>query len=284
MDRDLPPQYSHDTAVASITRFYEFIERLYGNKTCSLEYPPPTGWSQITPDLGPHLNLGPEALDLVRHIPYFRAGGARPCVMTACHPVDYRHIAENTRKHLQETGRRQKRDWDNPDLDRKYPPHIFPLAESVHYQWGCNILIDTSRGVAIWHNVDGKPLSEGFPEPDEPCVDEGGVFLSDLDGWKVVPAWKIETFFRMAEEQLTALNWIPELEAEDELQEVEVYGEPDEEQSERARIMREAGWPGEQWDPYKAYENTRAWRDREYENEVSEEEQVREKLAATDLG
>ncbi|KAK0610894.1 hypothetical protein B0T14DRAFT_607085 [Immersiella caudata] len=279
MSTESEPAYSQDVAVAAITRFYNFIERLYGKTSAGLEHPPPSGWPQITPDLAPHLNLSPEAVELLRHIPYFR----RPvCVMTACHPLNYVTIAEHTRQSLQATGRRPQQDRDNPDLDRKYPPHVFPLAESVHYTWGCTIVIDTIRGVAIWHNLDGKPLAEGCPQPDAPFFDEGATtYVSDLDGWKIAPTWRVESFFRMAEEQLMALNWIPVLEDEDKLDELGVYGQPEEEQRGRARIFTEAGWPGESYDPEKAYEGTMAWSEKR--DEIEEVERGRERLAATHL-
>ncbi|KAK0648414.1 hypothetical protein B0T16DRAFT_444475 [Cercophora newfieldiana] len=238
-------------------RYWDLIARLY-SAAAHLEHPPPGGWPQITPDLASPLNLSPEALQLLRHIPYFTEGS--PCVLTASRPVNYIAICEDAHATLQETGDRPVQDDDDdPDLDPGYPPQIFPLSKP-NGNYGCAILIDTQRGVVTWHNVD---------EPDAPCVDEDGAdYLSDVQGWKIAPAWKIESFFAMAEEQLGRLDWLPHLESHgEEFRELDVYGEPDAEQDKkRIRIMRDAGWPGEGWDAQRAREETIRWCNEEYQN------------------
>lgn len=57
----------------------------------------------------------------------------------------------------------------------------------------------------------------------------------------------------MAEEQLKIGNWVPELDASGYMiQELRVFGEPNQEQRERVREMRDEEWPGEQWDATRA--------------------------------
>jgi len=74
----------------------------------------------------------------------------------------------------------------------------------------------------------------------------------------------------MAEEQLTLLNWLPELETSCfSLEELEVYGEPNEEQQQRM-IMREASWPGEDYDYRRAIEATQDWADARWRMEEAQ--------------
>ena len=124
---------------------------------------------------------------------------------------------------------------------------------------------------------------QGVPKPDAPCVFQQEDFKElypdwgdmndddddddddddlDLLPWMEAPTYRIKTFFAMAEEQLLCMNWLPEFEMEADytMQELKVYGAPNDEQQDRMQIMRDAGWPDEEtWDRRRAVEETKEW-------------------------
>jgi len=276
--------YSHDVAVASITRFYNFVKRIFGSWV-GLQHPPEGGWPMMTPDLAEPMRLSPEAILVLRHIPQFDSN--TPCVMHDCRPREIVQVFEYNRKVFDETGRGPHRiedDW--PEMDRGYPQHIFELASCSGYRYGTCILTDTKRGVAIWLNVDGRSCGKGAPEPDA-TPEDGYQPRESFQGWKSCPTFKIETFFAMAEEQLRLLNWLPQLDsAAFNLEELEVYGQPNEEQQERIKIMRDAGWPGENYDYDRAIEMTMYWDEARMALEEAEErmKSLSSRLGVSDIG
>jgi len=265
-----PGAYSHDAAVSAINSFLTFIKRMYGG-VAGLRLPPPEGWPQMTLGLAQPLGLTPEAVRLLRYIPHFETDDV--CIMRECFPVDWVARFEYYLRIIDETGNPPPtgfEDW--PELDPGYPPHIFEIGRPSS-RYGCALIIDTKRGVAIWHNVDGAPPFEGVPEPDADYEDDEAEPWGS-QGWKRAPTYRIETFCAMAEEQLKIGNWVPELEASGYMiQELRVYGQPNEEQRERVKIMRDAGWPGEQWDASRARDATDEWASQKYQKEKARKEQ-----------
>jgi len=266
MDTGADTLYSHDVAVAVIAKFYALIARLYGPNV-GLEYPPAVGWPQLTSDLCDKFRMTPEAFDLVCHIPYFRHP---PFIMFDCRP--HRYVDD---VFIPLSGVKEEDDG-NEDEARGYPPHIFPLANNTSRN-GCVLLIDVKHGVVIWYYIDGAPPMQGVPKPDAPCVFQQEDFEElypdwrnvndddddlDLLPWMEAPTYRIETFFALAKEQLLRMNWLPEFELESDytMQELKVYGEPNDEQRDRMQIMIDAGWPGDEiWDWRRAVEETKEW-------------------------
>lgn len=283
IDMAVPPDttttFSHDVALAAITRYYQFLERLCGSGTT--KYPPEGGWPQIQPHLAEHMNMGPEALRLVRHLPTF----ARD-VVPECRPYNYPGEFAKLQATIKEpeTKPPQSVYETMPAPDAEFPPHVFPLVWGG-YRLGSRLAIDTKRGVAIWHNSNEDSQLKPWPEPDAPSeIDydsdpEAHEPLHSSRGWRAAPTYRIETFFAMAEEHLKLLNWIPNIE----LSECNIE-EPkralDEEQQARIKIMRDAGWPGDNWDLERARSATNEWKDARDELEMAEERMKKASLEA----
>jgi hypothetical protein len=268
---DTTATFSHDVAVAAITRYYQFIERLYGPGI--IKYPPEGGWPQVKPHLAQHMNLDLVAFRLIKELPY-----CEPHIVPECRPNNYPAGFATLDATIERTGSPPRPVYENnPELDPEFPPHIFSLAQGG-YRMGSTLAIDTKRGVAIWHNMNEDSLAKGCPEPDAASEID---YDSDLEaheplytsrGWRSAPTYRIETFFAMAEEQLKLLHWIPILSGGDEpIAEPRVYGEPNEEQQERIKILRDAGWPGDNWDHIRAYRATEAWKEARDKLEMVEE-------------
>ncbi|KAK4442306.1 hypothetical protein QBC34DRAFT_418942 [Podospora aff. communis PSN243] len=259
MESESEPSYSRDAAVAAITKYLKFVDRMWNydpddpDKGDSLEKPPDGGWPEITLDLGEPLKLSHEAVELIRRIPF-----SRDVVMPESRCFPHREWFRSARQTLDQNGIVEYMYPEWPELDPKYPPHIFPLFENEG-RYGHSLLIDTKRGVAIWHVFDGRPHPEGAPWGDARCEDEDGEDVYGAAGWRTAATYRIETFFSMAEEQLKACNWLPLMEqCGNGIRELRVYGEPDESEHEHERIaiLREAGWPGDKWDPVAAHTKT----------------------------
>ncbi|KAK1829721.1 hypothetical protein QBC39DRAFT_355741 [Podospora conica] len=272
---DSAPSFSHDVAVTTITRYCRLIDRLHGPGTT--KYPPAGGWTQVEAHLGEHLNLGPEAVRLIRYLPHCEYH-----IVPECRPRNYPAGFDHVLATIAETKKPPRPEYEGfPELDPEFPPHIFELAGGG-YRMGCRLAIDTKRGVAIWHNTNEDSLAKGCPEPDAaPEIDfdpdpEAHEPLYTHRGWRAAPTYRIETFFAMAEEQLKLLNWIPRLDSGGgEIDEPRVYGVLDEEQQGRIKIMKDAGWPAETWDYFHAPQVTWDWIDARIAVEMAADEKRR---------
>lgn len=275
---DTTTTFSHDVALAAITRYYQFLERLCGSGTT--KYPPEGGWPQIQPHLAEHMNMGPEALRLVRHLPTF----ARD-VVPECRPYNYPGEFAKLQATIEppENKPPQSVYETMPAPDAEFPPHVFPLVWGG-YRLGSRLAIDTKRGVAIWHNSNEDSQLKPWPEPDAPSEiaydsdPEAHEPLHSSRGWRAAPTYRIETFFAMAEEHLKLLNWIPKIELSEYIEEPKRA--LDEEQQARIKIMRDAGWPGDNWDLERARSATNEWKDARDELEMAEERMKKASLEA----
>lgn len=283
---DATTTFSHDAAVAAITRYYRFLGWLHGGAESALLFPPEGGWPQMKPHLAHYLNLGPEALRLVREIPYFKS---TPHIVPECRPTNY--LAEFAKLEATIDNLERKPPPSvyetMPAPDAEFPPHIFVLGQGG-YRWGSTLAIDTKRGVAIWHDSNEDSLAEGCPGPDAPSeIDydsdpEAHEPLHTARGWRSAPTYRIETFFAMAEEQLKILHWVPLLTEDDEPihESRPVHEHTNEELPDRIKILKDAGWPGDNWDHTRAYRATAEWKDARYKLEMAEERMKKASLEA----
>lgn len=280
-----PPEYSHDIAVRAITSFYGFISCMHPEDVGSIDYPPPTGWPQITRKICSK-STPAAVVDLLQHIPHL---GDTPCFMnetvpinfldwairaglsSAVEPVDSEvddlskederadhtesdtHITGGTNveeevnnaEDERDEGGSDSNDSDDSDSDEELPPHIITLA-CGGTRYGYNILLDTVRGVIIWCVKDGDFLPRGGqPPPDVHVPLEDPEIEYPEYSWKSMPVYKITTFFEMCKEQFRILNWIPFMEGGGNVWSLTEHQMFDDEMGQRAQIMKDCGWPGD---------------------------------------
>ena len=86
-------KYSHDVAVASITSYYTFLERINSDDLFKFEYPPPSGWPQFKREIFPQC---PDAVvELLRHNPYSTITSWGLELMDATRVIEYGYHANN---------------------------------------------------------------------------------------------------------------------------------------------------------------------------------------------
>ncbi|KAK8009383.1 hypothetical protein PG991_011934 [Apiospora marii] len=197
--------YSHDVTVAAITSMCAYVSELYG-KDYELSHPPPGGWAAFNrdnlrklQDNGKYNNgLTDRALDLMRHIPYFRS--EVPELMYSTYPADHCERFCNPELRSPETDVEKDRAQERKEVSEEtyedhLPPHLMVLTTG--HPWRCyTILIDTELGaVRFWDRYDGSEFPTSVPgdlgyEEDAEDVDEDGP-----DSWRAAPRYRISTFF-----------------------------------------------------------------------------------------
>lgn len=193
------PEYSHDVAVRAITSFYEFVDRMHPRELASIEYPPPTGWPEITHET--FVLLPAAVIQLLRHIPYLRGC---PCIMADTEPIDYTDQQVGPHhEHYASSLEQDEDDYEN-DPNNDVPAQIVILASGV-YRYGYDILLDTQRGVIYWVVKDGDHMPIDLPPGDAKCFEQDGV-EHPWGSWKTMPTYRIATFFEMCTEQFSILN------------------------------------------------------------------------------
>lgn len=230
---------------------------MHSDEAGGADYPPPTGWPNITYETYASTGRTKAVIDLIRHLPQFTDP---PCILPDTIPSRYMNEpAEfNLAANLESE---QQLDASTDEGGSRLPSHIFQLAESGN-RYGFNLFIDTNYGAVYWYSQDGSSLNE-FPLGDAKCYDESKeVDDTSPDMWMVNSAYKIDTFFAICKEKFIKLHWIPITESGQ--GEVDEAGEnPSEEADERIQIMKRAGWPGDGegggWDKEKAQEELENW-------------------------
>jgi hypothetical protein len=194
-------KYSHDVAVASITSYYTFLERIHPDEVSKFEYPPPTGWPQFKRELFP--GCIDAVVELLRHIPYTGVGLER---MDATQVIGHDFHANNLlRDDLDQKVQSKDLGAKRYTLDFELPPHVVPLTDGSRYGYG--LLVDTEQGTIIMTkndneyatgiHWDGTCYLDYHPEEgeddDDDEIDEGGPWR-----WKLAPAYAIKNSSRCA--------------------------------------------------------------------------------------
>ncbi|KAI1140796.1 hypothetical protein F5Y05DRAFT_287078 [Hypoxylon sp. FL0543] len=246
--------YSHDETVAAITSYYKLVSRAHAVSTDStLLHPPPEGWPQLSADSGLVSGLGfsDEALNLIRHIPYFENSDLLQ-ILPDVQPCSY---IENQRLLAVANQRNSEQGGDGGETSP--PPHLVLLGQIPQQrEFGHDVWLDTKLGNAIMGNyhAQARPSIGDIPEdgiyPD--ANDHSYDNLFSKYGQKGEGCtWRISTFFAACERNLRELEWIPGMDEGDNgwlLDEGESpYAMLDYEH--RKRIMRENGWPDGDWNP-----------------------------------
>ncbi|CAI0650792.1 unnamed protein product [Colletotrichum noveboracense] len=195
-----------------------------------MEYPPPTGWPQITYESFAGLGKMKEVIDLLRHIPYFVIDS---CILKSTRPRDY--IDSQFCEEIKKWPALEPAELDNEE--GRLPGYINDGdLPGWAWDWGADM-----------YDVDADQYG---PER-----------------WKCMPTYRIETFFEFCKEQYRIMNWTPDLLRGDACQPND-NDNPSEDDLRRRQIMRDAGWPGTDgdgtgWDREKAEKDLE-----EYEEEI----------------
>ncbi|KAI1210175.1 uncharacterized protein F4807DRAFT_424113, partial [Annulohypoxylon truncatum] len=190
--------YSHDETVAAITSYYELVARAHAiTDRSELLHPPPEGWPQLNdPDVVAGFGFSDEALELIRHIPYFECS-ERVQILPDVEPHNY--IERDLLPGVADRGKSIRRGEAEYGEDRT-PPHLVllgfipPLRE-----YGSDVYLDTKLGNVIIGNYHcnvqiglGVESDAIYPEPDDNSYDD---LFKDLDSDGEGSCYRISTFF-----------------------------------------------------------------------------------------
>lgn len=254
--------YSLTAAVSAITSFCEIVQRAHADTYNTLTYPPPGGWPEITHELFSKLGKSAAVIELLRHLPYFKHYAAPHLLpdttginymdhnyMSALknykprHRVSVEHDADDNGSEDRES----TNDVEQDDRGHGFTPDMIALTQPRPRE-GYTLILDTRRNAIIFCS-DSLSFPFGLDKGDLSPIDEEhdpGAW----DGWKCMPTFKIETFFRSCIKRYIDLEWLPEL---GEVGMGNVYeGDEEEPMRRRKEIMKECGWPGEGWDKVRA--------------------------------
>ncbi|KAI0892931.1 hypothetical protein F4806DRAFT_499455 [Annulohypoxylon nitens] len=237
--------YSHEETVAAITSYYKLVQRAHAiTNRGDLVHPPPEGWPQIDdPDLAdgePEYNE--DCLKLMRHIPYFKDAD-RIQILPDVQPCGFIGYIRCSK---------YEEDPDQPYI----PPFLMMLGAIPHErEYGCDCWLDTKWGdilVGSYHDqgcVDiGTEQDCIDAEPDDHSYDN---LFYEYEQHGAGSAWRISTFFAACEKQLKELKWIPGMSEGEEgriiQDETSTFSMLSMER--RKQIMRDNGWPGDNWNP-----------------------------------
>ncbi|KAI1777188.1 hypothetical protein F4818DRAFT_340594 [Hypoxylon cercidicola] len=256
--------YSHDEAVAAITSHYKLVSRAHAISVGSrLLRPPPEGWPQLTADsdVVTALGLNDESLNLLRHIPYFEFSDSLhilPGVQPRSYVDDQRRMAAARQRNAERGGESEQASNSDGENRERPPPHLVMLGHVAEgREFGHDAWLDTKLGNVVVgnHHRQAQPNIGGIPEDgisrdaDDRSYDNlFRAYGSDGEGC----VWRIGTFFAACERNLRELVWMPGVDEGD-----GGWILPDEGESPYAmldyehqkRIMRDNGWPGDDWNP-----------------------------------
>lgn len=182
-------------------------------------------------------------MELIRHIPYFE----RPNhiqVMANVEPASY--IDPNDVARWSQDSRLMRE--GKPISFNELPPHVICLGGSApEEEYGSYLYLDTKNNCMVYCNWHGDPPLLGLPKDSQ--IDLPG----DITGLETYRwAWPIDTFFEACERNIRDLKWTPYI-----LDEMQGYiqdnatGFLEVELEEVRCIMRNTGWPGDDWDKNK---------------------------------
>ncbi|KAF2456015.1 hypothetical protein BDY21DRAFT_347701 [Lineolata rhizophorae] len=221
-----PPKYSQDATVRAISSYYNFLSTiLFDLEPEEIEWPPPSGWPQITEADGDYLNKNKTVIELLRHLPYFRQPPGDPYVWMQDTPVlCYQQgvgYADDYERTL----------FVDP-YESEVPPHVVSLARGLRDAY--YVMLDTERGVIYWG--DGDEVPEDTTLITHEAVDR-------RHDWMNEPTWPIEDFFEMLKRKFRDLKWIAVNPTD--IREIDDVYPVDEEYDLMRKALRDAGWPGD---------------------------------------
>jgi hypothetical protein len=273
------PPYSHDAAVAAITSYMKLLSRAYFSyHKPKLLYPPRRGWPEINAQDFACFRATKEALELRRHIPYFK-WHTDVQLMPEVDVTSYIWPISVARWSKESCKMRQGELVAEPGC----PPHIVCLGGSnEEYQsW---VLVDTKSNVVIYENSHNEPPPLGLSFESQVSIPDEEYSALSIEPGKFRWIWPLPNFFEACERNLNDFIWMPNVSdvGDHELVANTEQTTEAEQYEEVRRIMRNAGWPGEHYDKKRAEPEARTkfdWlNEDEDEGEESEDENIVETL------
>jgi hypothetical protein len=137
---DAVPHYDRDKIVADLVSFYNFLPHV---STSTVYTAPPGGWPEITEaSLAAHnIHKSPEAIDLLRHLPYI--SGKEPWIMVTTLVCDYRCVIVSAEA-------REKPGWLYNAAEKQWPAWTVQLTDGTDRE-GHQYILDTTDGTISRH-------------------------------------------------------------------------------------------------------------------------------------
>jgi hypothetical protein len=132
---DAVSHYDRDETIASLNSFYHFLPHV---STSTIHTAPPGGWPEITEaSLAVHnSHKSPEAIDLLRHLPYI--SGLEPWIMVTTLACDYRRVSLSP-------DAREKPGWLYNAAEKQWPAWTVQLTDGTDRE-GHKYILDTTDG------------------------------------------------------------------------------------------------------------------------------------------
>ncbi|KAI6081543.1 hypothetical protein F4821DRAFT_248980 [Hypoxylon rubiginosum] len=277
--------YSHDDTVAAITSYYKLLAHAI-HSTESLLHPPPEGWPQLhDPDVVLGLGYSDEALNLIRHIPYFEQSDIFQ-IMPDVQPKSYIEVFHLER--YANWGRiLRSGSYNEPEDERGIPSHLICLGiRAEEREWGHEMWLDTKLGNVIVgsNHAQVPPDMVIVPEDCNSWDDSYSNLFFDYGHEGEGFAWRIDTFFAACERHLREMHWIPGLTS----YVLHIDGEGNDiallRNEQRKQIMRDYGWPGDSWDAWAAQDEFERVEELSPTGGDSEREELASAYSSLDLG
>ncbi len=236
-------KYSRDECISALRDYYDFLTKLYLNKSSIIE-PPKEGWPSITPESLQGLGKTNEVIALLRHLPYIqrplddrdKAHGAANCyfadwqwnanwLSVACDRADG---ADELRIITEDVG------------FTDVPPHVIGITQGGRDNEV--FLLDTQLGIVYWPECSGPARHHPSWEPVE---DDPYDYAPENEAeWRAEgAAWPISDFFEILKEEFRELRFVP-ISVRKALHADEFHSEDDKKMiCVLQRIYREHGWP-----------------------------------------
>ncbi|KAF2456016.1 hypothetical protein BDY21DRAFT_347703 [Lineolata rhizophorae] len=218
-------QYSQDVTVRAISSYYNFLSTiLFDLQPEEIDWPPPSGWPQITEEDGAYLNKNKTVIELLRHLPYFRQPQGDPFVWMQDTPVlCYQQGVGYADDH--------ERTLFVDPYESEVPPHVVSLAHGLVDAY--YVMLDTERGVIYW---DGCREMPGTELTSTEVVEK-------RHKWKTYSTFLVEDFFEMLKQKFRDLKWIAVNPTD--IREIDYGSQIDEEYNHMRKALQDAGWPGD---------------------------------------
>lgn len=199
--------YSEDECVAAIRDYYDFISKMYLDRSVIME-PPEGGWPMITPEIMEELGKSDKVTSLLRRLPYIREPGndfERIQVSARCAFSDWvdqvqELIAGRT------DGDDVRGDTEGEDMPDDVPAHVIGLTSGTDSPI---FLLDTELGIVNWYECPGE-LYQSDPSR-EPIQDDPYDYAAENEAeWRAEgAAWAIPDFFELLKDQFRELRFVP---------------------------------------------------------------------------
>ena len=183
------PVQSLQHIIDTISDYYRFLTRLPHINFNSLVFPPPSGWPGINESELRARGRTNEAINFLRHLPYFRNTG----------------LSHNIKKNI--TNNSLSIAYCDGELEPAYvheqqptPGHVIWLATQANKE-GHYLLLDIENAsITEWN-----PIYPGPPLPDSLNEDD----LEPIDQWMNYATLPIRNYFEKCKRRYEKLLWIP---------------------------------------------------------------------------